>query len=850
MKYFIGVMSKNVVDNIINFINDYNVDITFIPSRRQIDFNGGYVNNWTTETFVSYVKNKNNSIKIERDHSGHSQGTFEDDGYKSLEIDCKFMDIIHIDPFKKFTDFQQGLQETINMINFCHNLNNNILFEIATEEAIRKFEINELDYFIQQLKSNLSISAFNQIKYVVVQAGTALNENTNIGIFDEFKLKEMIKIVKKYNLIPKEHNGDWVNYNTILKKFNCGLECINIAPEFGEIETSIYLKYFKQFGLFDDFYDICLKSNKWKKWVSPSFIPNDNKEKLILICGHYTFSYPSFLNLKNKLNIPIDKYISNAITNKLIDLYGFNKNKVLITTSGIGSRLGELTQFINKSLLRIGNKLAICYIIDKFDYNNTDFIITLGYLGHQVKEFLYITYPNHNFIFINIDNYINNGSSLVYSLLQTKNFLQSPFYFFCCDSIILDDLSSFNFNFKNNYLFLAKSNEYLLYSSVNIYNDNIIKINLKGEDIYDFIYTGVSYIYDYKIYWNSMTLLYNQFHYNTQLSDIDVFNILINNNNYNLKYIIVNNWFDIGNINSYNIAIKNIKCDYDILHKNNETICFTNSKVIKFINNKEYNKNKILRGHSLFPIVPKIINEGDFFFAMELIDGLILSKIKNYGEIYKLLNWSFHNLWIDKNINNDYLNTCHLFYNIKTYERLNNLKKFNFTDFNFINGLFIGSIDELLNKIDWNSLYTNEFCKFHGDFILDNIILTNNSYKLIDWRQDFGGNIYYGDMYYDLAKLRHNIILNHNNIIDELFEIIYDDNNIDNIYVDLKCNFLLIKQLEDFDKFILEKNLNLKKIKILTSLIWLNMSPLHEYKFSKFLFYFSKFNLFKEIITN
>lgn len=33
MKFFIGVMSKNVVDNVIKFATERNEDITFIPSR-------------------------------------------------------------------------------------------------------------------------------------------------------------------------------------------------------------------------------------------------------------------------------------------------------------------------------------------------------------------------------------------------------------------------------------------------------------------------------------------------------------------------------------------------------------------------------------------------------------------------------------------------------------------------------------------------------------------------------------------------------------------------------------------------------------------------------------------------
>lgn len=577
--------------------------------------------------------------------------------------------------------------------------------------------------------------------------------------------------------------------------------------------------------------------------MSSSFIPENNKEKLILICGHYTFSYPSFLKLKETLieksKIDIDNLISEAIIKKLSNLYGIFRNKVLITTSGIGKRLGNITNFFNKSLVRLGNKLAICYIIEKFDKNKTDFIITLGFQGHLVKEFLETAYEKYNFTFVNIDNYDGIGSSLVYSLLQTRNYLQCPFYFFCCDSIIIDDIL-INDNKKENCLFLAKSNDASIYSSVNICNNEIIKINSKGENNFDYIYTGVSHIKNYDEYWNDMIKLYNEQSNNINLSDIDIIRILIDKK-YKFNYKILNEWYDIGNIKSLNIALNKFKCDYNILHKDNETICFMEKKVIKFINNKDNNLNKIKRGKKLYPITPKILNEGEYSFAMEKINGVVLSKIKNYGEIYKLLNWSYNNLWINKQIDNNFINICHNFYKIKTYERLNDLKKFNFKDYEIINGISIGSIYEILSKIDWDSLNTNEFYQYHGDFILDNIIYYENSYKLIDWRQDFGGNINHGDMYYDLAKLRHNIIFNHENINNNLFEINVLNNN--EISIDLKCNYLLIKQLEDYDKFILEKNFNLNKIKILTSFIWLNMASLHEYHISKLLFYFSKFNL-------
>jgi len=57
-KIFLGPMSKNIVDTVIEYSNSVKLPFTFIPSRRQVEYNGGYVNNWTTKEFVNYVKKK------------------------------------------------------------------------------------------------------------------------------------------------------------------------------------------------------------------------------------------------------------------------------------------------------------------------------------------------------------------------------------------------------------------------------------------------------------------------------------------------------------------------------------------------------------------------------------------------------------------------------------------------------------------------------------------------------------------------------------------------------------------------------------------------------------------------
>lgn len=321
MQYFFGPMSKNIVDSIIEYsINNPDIEIVFIPSRRQIEYNGGYVNNWKTSEFVNYVKNRNENIKIQRDHGGPNQGIIEDDGIVSISEDAKYMDIIHIDPWKRYYDINEGIECTVNMINHCHNINPDLLYEIATEESIRPFTVEELEYIIIQLKKMLNQELFSKIKYLVIQCGTKLNECKNIGSFDGEKLLKMLDLAERYNMIAKEHNGDWTESNIIKQKERLGLTTINIAPMLGEIESSVILNAVKDNKEdYEIIYKLCIDSGKWKKWVSEDFDYINKKDEIILITGHYIFSNPIFIELKQKYN-NIDNEIKHTIYDKITKL--------------------------------------------------------------------------------------------------------------------------------------------------------------------------------------------------------------------------------------------------------------------------------------------------------------------------------------------------------------------------------------------------------------------------------------------------------------------------------------------------------------------------------------------------
>lgn len=309
-KLFIGCVSRNTIDATIEYANEHNILLGLIPSRRQIDYDGGYIG-FTSHQLYDYVHLKTKNVILQRDHGGPSQGKKIDDGVFSFMDDCKYYDLLHIDPWKQYYDLEEGLYYTKNLIEICLSNNFKGAFEIATEQSIREFTVSEVEYITKSLLEY-------PIKYVVIQSGTSLKENVNTGVYDQNKLINFCSMVKQYGYLSKEHNGDYMDSNLIKQKFGYGLDAINIAPEFGYYESTCYISAIKKFNpaLLTILYQICYDSNQWKKWVNKNFDIN-NQEKLIEICGHYVLENNTFISeIKNKLpDISID--IKTKMKNKI-----------------------------------------------------------------------------------------------------------------------------------------------------------------------------------------------------------------------------------------------------------------------------------------------------------------------------------------------------------------------------------------------------------------------------------------------------------------------------------------------------------------------------------------------------
>ena len=119
--------------------------------------------------------------------------------------------------------------------------------------------------------------------------------------------------------------------------------------------------------------------------------------------------------------------------------------RVFIPTAGLGSRLKELTTTLNKSLVSINNKPVISHIIESFPVT-VEYVIALGYKGNLVKEYLNLAHPERSFIFVDVSPFEGPGSSLGYTLKCASTYLQEPFIFNSCDTLVDEIIPSPNHN--------------------------------------------------------------------------------------------------------------------------------------------------------------------------------------------------------------------------------------------------------------------------------------------------------------------------------------------------------------------------------------------------------------------
>lgn len=531
-----------------------------------------------------------------------------------------------------------------------------------------------------------------------------------------------------------------------------------------------------------------------------------------------------------------------------------DNTRVLILSGGkIPKEMQKFFGKISSGLIPINGKPVIFSTIDcLISHGYYKIAITVGYNKKHLMKILNTYYQDKIKIeFIKVDWKKSPGNSIIDSLKKIK---EDKLLVILGDTVINNKYFKFLNNQKDFVIASKNFSDSSKWCVVETNNDEIKSIYDKKKRME--LRTNFSALVGV-YFFSSVKTLKNISKKIQNGENVEISKLLESYKKINKIIVkIESDWYDVGHRNNYFNSKKELLqsrfFNYLELDEKNGIVTKKSQDISKLKN--EINWYKLIP-NKIKIITPKIISSktnNKPNLVMEHIDFSTLSETWLYGNI------SFDN-W--KSILNELKNIITTFkiykktvyqvdfeqiYIKKTQNRVQKLISLNPTFRNLFNYEYIkinGKTYENWNKLSKKifpkikKLYCKEDnCLLHGDLCFSNILydVPNNQYRIIDPRGKWGNTIY-GDIKYDLAKLRHSIVGGYDSINNGLFSIEHKNDS-------FKINILKPVQYQkvsnDFDLWI-SKNWNLEQIKMIEGLLFISMLPLHNEDLKKQLAFYA-----------
>ena len=458
----------------------------------------------------------------------------------------------------------------------------------------------------------------------------------------------------------------------------------------------------------------------------------------------------------------------------------------IIPAAGRGSRMLSLTDNCAKSMVPIASKPLISYLLDQLvEQNLMDVAIIVGYKKETIIDYVTTFYNDKlNIIFVEQKELLGLGHALYETVKQINVKNYDGIFIMLGDAIFNTNAI---YDFEKSYIACKIMPDYSRWCIAIQENNKLIKFldkpNIKPEinlAVIGAYYFDNSFIFDSCVLEaiQSGITIKNEYQISTI---IELYNKL--EQVYTKIFNGDNDWFDFGELDTYNTNRKKIyQCRYfnsiyyddDLVHKTSDS-----------------NKQKIQREifwylalpNKLKKFTPRLVSynldDTNPSYSMEYCNGTTLQELWLYSNFKD-------EMWI-KIIDN-------VISIINSFKDLSNKNTIDFYSFIKnqlksrvdIDEFFSGGVIEI-NKNSYNLVELKEFfnnylleCKdrfenvdaniCHGDMVFSNIIydISTDNIKLIDPRGNFCGNILYGDVRYDIAKLTQCIIGDYDYIVNDL----------------------------------------------------------------------------------
>jgi aminoglycoside phosphotransferase (APT) family kinase protein len=506
---------------------------------------------------------------------------------------------------------------------------------------------------------------------------------------------------------------------------------------------------------------------------------------------------------------------------------------VFVPCAGLGTRLGEKTRHMPKALVSVGHQPAITRVLRQFP-RDSRFVVALGYQGELLREYLAFAHPDLDIETVEVDPYDGYASGLGTTLLQAADRLQSPFIFCSCDTLVGGTVPAPD----RDWAAWADAVDLSPYRTLELDADGrrVLSVREKGTPAACAgAYVGLAGVADWRTFWRAMreggqrAIDEGEAHGLSAIlreGPIEAWRVT---------------WHDTGSPAGLAAADAAYPSEVDavVLPKATEAIWFFDGQVVKFSTDADFIAHRVSRAAGLRGFVPEPTGHSRHFYRYRRVEGEVLSRRGRPADLARLFA-RCRDFWkpatLDAAGRERFRRDCLAFYRDKTRERLARFyETFGRRDDALeINGVPTPALDALLSRVDWHALADGLPGRFHGDFHFENILAAaDGGFVFLDWRQDFCGDLAVGDVYYDLAKLNHGLIVNHALIDAGRYEVRWNDGRLD---FDFDRHQRLVECEAVLARWCAAEGFDTGRVRLLTALVYLNIAALHHAPYSLMLY--------------
>lgn len=310
LKLAVGAVSRAAVDAACDVAAHFGRPIDIVASRGQVGSfpsRPGYAEGWCMSDLVDHLERtgRRSHARVLRDHGGplqHPEDGSAEELSASLDRACAALaadveggaDGVHIDLEAWVAAGGPVEQALRRLVEACESAGGGrpLLYEVGVRPQVDHVEPgNEVREQLEVVLGALPPGV--RVTFVVVQAGTLVREDRNIGALATARddavsrLNEVAANARRAGVTPKAHNCDYLSPWSLRALGDAGFHC-NIAPQYAVLQNRILMRMLDLFAdgaMRTRVVDHVRESGGWRRWTTDSG-PSDNR--LMELGAHYT----------------------------------------------------------------------------------------------------------------------------------------------------------------------------------------------------------------------------------------------------------------------------------------------------------------------------------------------------------------------------------------------------------------------------------------------------------------------------------------------------------------------------------------------------------------------------------